>query len=117
MTTDKNAPATETADNGGIEQIPATVVQVTQPAAVVDARDALLRAIGREAEHVAANNPGHASPALEALARAYTLVTSGTVIPSTTDRNPVAVSGRNFDFVGPAVTDPLLGSGVTIGVR
>ncbi|MEU5423654.1 hypothetical protein [Streptomyces sp. NPDC020667] len=61
----------------GVQQIPA-VIQVTQPAATVSARDSLLEAIGREAQLVAEKFPGQASTALEQLARAFALVASAT---------------------------------------
>ncbi|MFD9593713.1 hypothetical protein ACFWA9_13280 [Kitasatospora sp. NPDC059973] len=53
------------------------MVQVTESPAAAEARDKLLAAIGREAEHVPAANPGQASSALVELARAYVLVTGG----------------------------------------
>ncbi|MEU0051334.1 hypothetical protein [Streptomyces sp. NPDC006309] len=53
--------------------IPATIT-VTENPAVTDTRDALLKAIGQEAQHVADKSAGQASAALEQLARAYVLV-------------------------------------------
>ncbi|MGW1759706.1 hypothetical protein [Streptomyces mirabilis] len=46
------------------------------PTAATEVRDQVLRAIGREAEHVAATQPGQASKALAELAHSYALVTS-----------------------------------------
>jgi hypothetical protein len=63
----------EVADAGAL---PATVRVIEVPA-VSEARDALLQAIGREAEHVADKSAGQAAAALEQLARAYALVISG----------------------------------------
>ncbi|KAB2587743.1 MULTISPECIES: hypothetical protein [Streptomyces] len=76
-------------------EIPAQVT-VTEVPAAVDARDALLRAIGQEAQHVADKSAGQASAALEALARAYALVSgSGTaanvVVPGTQSRQLVTM--------------------------
>ncbi|MEV6048365.1 hypothetical protein [Streptomyces xanthochromogenes] len=69
-------PATDSTGEG-IRVIPA-VIRLEQPAIVAEARDALLRAIGREADHVADKFPGQASKALEELARAFALVTVDT---------------------------------------
>ncbi|GGU67023.1 hypothetical protein [Streptomyces lavendofoliae] len=68
-------------EHGGIQvtesvEIPA-LHNVTDVPAAAEARDALLRAIGQEARHVADKSAGHASTALVELARAYTLVTGG----------------------------------------
>ncbi|GGT71827.1 hypothetical protein GCM10010207_82390 [Streptomyces atratus] len=76
MTSDENQTTAATASEG-IQQIPAQVT-VTQPAAVAEARDKLLAAIGAEAQLVAEKSEGQASAVLAELARAYTLVTSGT---------------------------------------
>ncbi|MGW8782586.1 hypothetical protein ACWGNM_31610 [Streptomyces sp. NPDC055796] len=57
----------------GVQQIPATIT-VTQESAVTEARDALLAAIGVEAQAVADKSAGQASTALAALARTYALV-------------------------------------------
>lgn len=70
------ATAEATADEG-IQQIP-IVMSVTELPAVADTRDALLRAIGQEAQNLTDKFPGQASKALEELARAYALVTTDT---------------------------------------
>ncbi|GGU67152.1 hypothetical protein [Streptomyces lavendofoliae] len=57
----------------GIQQIPASISASRTPAAS-EARDALLQAIAAEAQLVADKSAGHASTALEQLARAYALV-------------------------------------------
>ncbi|MFF1916269.1 hypothetical protein ACFVYE_32720 [Streptomyces sp. NPDC058239] len=67
------------ADAGGFEGAFTrnTAAPAEIPAATTEARDALLRAIGREVEHVAATQPGQASAPLAELTRAYALVTTG----------------------------------------
>lgn len=72
--TSENEAATQTAGDG-IHEIPVIVDRATPPAAVVKTRDRLLRAIGREAEHLATTWPGQASTPLTELAHAYDLVT------------------------------------------
>ncbi|MEV8349080.1 hypothetical protein ACFVTT_15510 [Streptomyces niveus] len=74
--TSNEAESTETTEEG-LQQIPATI-SVTEVPAAADARNKLLAAIGAEAQHVADKSAGQAATALEALARAYALVTSGT---------------------------------------
>ncbi|GGU67031.1 hypothetical protein [Streptomyces lavendofoliae] len=75
-----NEPQTAPVDTGeGIQQIPAVIPAREIPGAT-DARDALLRAIGQEAQHVADKFPGQSSKALEELARAYALVTHGVTV-------------------------------------
>ncbi|MFI7235663.1 hypothetical protein [Streptomyces cyaneofuscatus] len=95
MTSTGTEPTAATTEEG-IQQIPTTSVRVTQPAAVTDARDQLLRAIGQEAQHVADSNPGQAPTALEALARAYALLTvnagAGGITPADHARIPSAMS-------------------------
>lgn len=61
----------------GIQQIPTSLVRISPSAAAVDARDQLLRAIGKEAEYVADKFAGQASTPLEELARAFALVAAG----------------------------------------
>ncbi|MFE2864909.1 hypothetical protein [Embleya sp. NPDC059259] len=85
MTTGENEPTTETADPATTDT-PRWIPHITwhqtvpregarqEPAAATEARDRLLRAIGREAEHVADTQPGQASKALAELAHAYALV-------------------------------------------
>ncbi|WP_327251467.1 hypothetical protein [Streptomyces sp. NBC_01244] len=67
----------------GVQQIPAQIqVQVVQPPAETEARDALLRAISQEAQYVAEKSAGQAAAALVELARAYALVTQAVDAPS-----------------------------------
>ncbi|MFD9593719.1 hypothetical protein ACFWA9_13315 [Kitasatospora sp. NPDC059973] len=61
----------------GVKQIPVTI-QVPEAPGAADARESLLKAIGKEAELVADKYPGQASKALTELAHAYALVTVGT---------------------------------------
>ncbi|MEV3987204.1 hypothetical protein [Nonomuraea sp. NPDC049758] len=65
------------------EQIPA-VITVREVPAAAEARDALLKAITAQATAIADGHQGQASTALEELARAYALVTSGAtaVVPT-----------------------------------
>ncbi len=96
------ATAEATADEG-IQQIP-IVMSVTELPAVADARDALLRAIGQEAQNLTDKFPGQASKALEELARAYALVTTDTTsvvgtTPAIRSRaGEFQVQPRNADF-------------------
>ncbi|MFD9302233.1 hypothetical protein ACFWCB_06000 [Streptomyces sp. NPDC060048] len=95
--TSNEAETTAVATDEGIQQIPA-VIEVTEVPAAADARDALLRAIGAEAQLVADQFPGQASTALGELARAYALVTAGTTtVPGV---GIVSTSGRNANFSG-----------------
>ncbi|MFD7623775.1 hypothetical protein [Streptomyces sp. NPDC059802] len=55
------------------------MARVTEVPAAADSREALLRAIGAEAQLVAENSAGQASAALVELARAFALATAGTV--------------------------------------
>ena len=90
MTSNDAEPTVEPtviAADGGVQQIPA-VIQVAPVPAVATARDALLRAISAEAQHVVDKFPGQASKALEQLAHAYALVTAGTTV--TTNVTPAA---------------------------
>jgi len=82
VTTGETA-STDTSTAEGVQQIP-VMIPVQEVPAATDARDKLLAAIGQEAQHVADQHPGEASPALEALARAYALVTSSAtaVVPA-----------------------------------
>ncbi|MEU7458254.1 hypothetical protein [Streptosporangium roseum] len=75
--TSSEAEPSPAATEDTVQQIPA-VIRVTQPPAVTDARDKLLAAVGAEAERLAETAPGQAAPALEALARAYAIVTTST---------------------------------------
>ncbi|MFF7890302.1 hypothetical protein ACH40F_58865 [Streptomyces sp. NPDC020794] len=60
----------------GIQQIP-TVIKLREVPAATEAREKLLQAIAAEAEAIMSKSQGQASTALEELARAYALVTSG----------------------------------------
>ncbi|MGB8946638.1 MAG: hypothetical protein WCD21_41345 [Streptomyces sp.] len=75
--TSNDAESTPIAADAGIQQIPAQVT-VTHAPAVTESRNALLAAIGAEAQLVAEKSTGQASSALVELARAYALVTAGT---------------------------------------
>ncbi|MFE7403568.1 hypothetical protein [Streptomyces sp. NPDC057557] len=65
----------------GVQEIPATVRVVEEPAAA-DARAQLLAAIGAEAQLVAEKSAGQASAALVELAHAYALVIGGATVPT-----------------------------------
>ncbi|MCX3291848.1 hypothetical protein OR263_34980 [Streptomyces sp. NEAU-H22] len=69
-------PPTAVGASEGIRQIPPQIT-ATQAPAVTDTRDALLRAIGSKAQHVAEKSAGQASAVLLELARAYALVIAG----------------------------------------
>ncbi|MFF1904825.1 hypothetical protein [Kitasatospora sp. NPDC058218] len=60
-----------------VQQVPA-VIRVAQTPAAADTRDKLLAAIGAEAQFLAEKSPGQAATRLEALARAYAIVTAST---------------------------------------
>jgi hypothetical protein len=77
--------------------IPATVT-VTENPATTDTRDALLKAIGQEAQYVADKSAGQASAALEQLARAYVLVTAGTASETATSAGALR-TGRSTSSV------------------
>jgi len=81
VTTGETASA-DTSPAEGVQQIP-LMIPVQEVPAATDARDKLLAAIGREAQHVADQHAGQASPVLEQLARAYALVTVGTTTANT----------------------------------
>ncbi|MEV0990823.1 hypothetical protein [Streptomyces sp. NPDC049949] len=70
-----SAGAGEAAD--GIQRIPARIQAQESPTVAV-ARERLVEAIGREAAFLADQRAGQASEALESLARAFALVTTGT---------------------------------------
>ncbi|MGW7099680.1 hypothetical protein [Streptomyces sp. NPDC054838] len=74
----------------GIQQVPLVIPVKVVPAAA-EARDALLQAIGKEAEHLAERSQGQASKALEELARAYALVMCD---PTTATAGPAKVNAR-----------------------
>lgn len=113
MTSSEEEITKVTADEG-IQQIPASVIRVTQPPAVADARDQLLRAIGQEAQHVADTNPGQASTALEALARAYALITTSTNAHTSSGGIP-PLAGRSAPLT--LANEAALDGSVTIDLR
>lgn len=82
MSTEGNAKPVEGIQHSGIQQMP-LVFGVQETAGVGEAREQLLQAIAREAQYVTDKQAGHASGALEQLARAYALVTRrpGVAIP------------------------------------
>jgi hypothetical protein len=71
--TSGEAASTEASAAEEAQQVP---IVINIPAAV-EARDNLLQAIAREAQHVANRGTGQASTVLVELARAYALVTTG----------------------------------------
>ncbi|WP_329449378.1 hypothetical protein OG906_43165 (plasmid) [Streptomyces sp. NBC_01426] len=81
MTSSEADPAAVPADQEA-QQIP-VVISMSEVDAATDARDALLRAIGAEAQIVADKFPGQAAKALVDLANAYALVTAGTTAVAT----------------------------------
>ncbi|MFF5488726.1 hypothetical protein [Streptomyces virginiae] len=91
--TESGAPA----DDATVQPIPA-VIRVSQSPAAADARDRLLAAIGAEAQTLAEKSPGHASTALEALARAYAIVTTSTAA-ATAASGVVTPTGRSADQI------------------
>ncbi|MFI6984153.1 hypothetical protein ACIBSV_36900 [Embleya sp. NPDC050154] len=74
MTTSKSEPLQVTLSEEARQAL-ANATTPELPTAATEARDQLLRAIGREAEHLAATQPGQASAPLAELARAYAQVT------------------------------------------
>lgn len=83
-------------DDGLVQLIPATITAGESPAAAIEAADALLRAIAGEARTVADKQAGHASTALEELARAYALVVSGPLDAAGTPPSAVNVQSRRL---------------------
>ncbi|MFF9579011.1 hypothetical protein ACF1BA_27745 [Streptomyces rubiginosohelvolus] len=75
MTTSKSEPLQVTLSEEARKALADGATTVASPAAA-EARDRLLRSIGREAEHLADTQPGQASKALAELAHAYSLVTA-----------------------------------------
>jgi hypothetical protein len=78
MTTGENAVPVEETQDSGIQQVP-LVFGVQETPGVGEAREQLLQAIAREAQHVTDKQAGNASGPLEQLARAYALVTQPAV--------------------------------------
>ncbi|GAA3107573.1 hypothetical protein [Streptosporangium carneum] len=76
------------------EQIPA-VITVREVPAAAEARDALLKAITAQANAIADGHQGQASTAVEELARAYALVTSGaTAVAPTGETTTIPLQSR-----------------------
>ncbi|MGW7139325.1 hypothetical protein [Streptomyces xanthophaeus] len=78
MSDEQAMPEVGSAAGDGIEQIPAAVPAlngVQESPTVAVARDRLVEAIGREAVFLADQRAGQASEQLEALARAFALMT------------------------------------------
>ncbi|MEZ7129053.1 hypothetical protein ACBR40_27295 [Nonomuraea sp. AD125B] len=92
MTTSEVSP---TPVDSAAQQIPA-VIKVREVPAAAEAREKLLQAIAAEAQAVTAKSPGQASAALEELARAYALVTSGAtaVAPAAPEATTVQFDSR-----------------------
>ncbi|MEV7729172.1 hypothetical protein AB0P15_31255 [Streptomyces sp. NPDC087917] len=109
--------ATSEAADAGI--IPSTVtVTMTENRAAVDARDALLRAIGREADQVVGSSAGQASAALEQLARAYVLVTTGAAPTPVSGVTQVAGMSRSVGYgAGRPVADNAVEAGRAVNRR
>ncbi|MGW9211266.1 hypothetical protein ACWGR4_30335 [Embleya sp. NPDC055664] len=80
MTTSKSEPLQVPLSEAAQQALQQAIAQSTapEPAAVTEARDKLLAAIGTEAANVVAEHPGAASKALAELAHAFTLTTSAT---------------------------------------
>ncbi|MER5731812.1 hypothetical protein ABT084_26330 [Streptomyces sp. NPDC002138] len=75
MTTSKSEPLQVTLSEEARKALAEGATTVVSPAAA-EARDQLLRSMGREAEHLADTQPGQNSAALAELARAYSLATA-----------------------------------------
>ncbi|MET7533908.1 hypothetical protein [Streptomyces goshikiensis] len=86
--------APEETPTDGIQQIPAQI-QPQESATVAVARERLVEAIGREAVFLADQRAGQASEGLEALARAFALVTSGELTAVTETAAPSLRSRAN----------------------
>ncbi|MEU6012544.1 hypothetical protein ABZ826_00360 [Streptomyces sp. NPDC047515] len=76
MSNEEQTTPDEDLKAGAVPQIPA-VIRLREVPAAAEARESLLQAIAAEARAVTAKHPGQASGALEELARAYALVTTG----------------------------------------
>ncbi len=77
-----------------VQQIPA-VIRVREVPAAAEAREKLLQAIAAEAEAIMNKSQRQASTALEELARAYALVTSGaTAVAPAAETTAVQLQSR-----------------------
>ncbi|QIS21390.1 hypothetical protein [Nocardia terpenica] len=82
------------------------------PSAAVDARDQLLAAVAAEAQALTAKQSGKCAEALETLARAFTLLTSGSPAVAPASRNLTvghglnAASGGYVDMIAEGIIDP-----------
>ncbi|MEU9594210.1 hypothetical protein AB0D84_31450 [Streptomyces sp. NPDC048193] len=94
MATNTPAAAADSADEG-LQRVP-VALKVREVPAATEARDSLLSAIAAEAKEVSDRHKGQSSVALESLARAYALVTSGTMVTNAaTGGTTAAVQGRS----------------------
>ncbi|MEV6028031.1 hypothetical protein [Streptomyces sp. NPDC052036] len=86
--------------DSAMPQIPA-VIKVGEVPAAAEAREKLLQAIAAEAEAITDKSQGQASTALEQLARAYALITSGpTAIAPSGEATTVPLTSRGGHQVG-----------------
>lgn len=76
------------AETTEVQQIPLTIAASELPSAAIEARDQLLAAIAAEAQAITARQSGNGAEALEALARAYTLMTGATASVQPIDGSP-----------------------------
>ncbi|MFF4104363.1 hypothetical protein [Streptomyces sp. NPDC001903] len=105
MTSTENEPTAATGQEA-VQQIPA-VIRTPEVPAATEARDKLLQAIGREAEQVADKFPGQASKALEELARAFALATTGTTtVAKITAPDGQGITSRTLQLSGGGVFLP-----------
>ncbi|NNH75251.1 hypothetical protein HLB23_36285 [Nocardia uniformis] len=91
MTSSEDQTTASTTDDE-IHQIPITI----QPPGDAETRDVLLRAISRETQFVTDKLQGHASKALEELARAFALVSA--TVPTSGASPTVGMSGRSATY-------------------
>ncbi|MGW1997846.1 hypothetical protein [Embleya sp. NPDC001921] len=103
MTTSKSEPLEVTLSEEARQAL-AEGAAPEAPTAVTEARDQLLRAIGREAEHVVATHAGEASKALVELAHAFTLATSGAPVATARLISGTGVIDLAVDFSGTLLT-------------
>lgn len=80
----------------GVQQVPAP--GALGAAVAAETRDLLLKAISAEARHLSETLTGQGASALEKLAHAYALVTSG-------DRLTPPLAGRSFQASGSPIGD------------
>lgn len=89
-------------DNGGVQQIPASVAQMASDPTAGVTREKLLVAIGQEADRIAGNETVQASRALVELAHAYALVATGALVGTANsapeNRAIPAIASRGADL-------------------